>query len=210
MVQHAKMLFLRELYLQSEDPIPEEFVEDELRKRWREKKGEALIQLGISLEEQKESQAEFMTDPILREEARRAVWELRVLEAIADHAGVEASDAELNQLLTDSAAAAQIPEREILAVMERNEALKKGLQKNFRVNQALTILLSKGRIFFDAPPTPADMVNARIGQKRKIEREGSGSAGEAPKADGPRRALPPTKGLGGPSAPPPKEQKRAR
>jgi FKBP-type peptidyl-prolyl cis-trans isomerase (trigger factor) len=206
MVQHAKLLFLRELYHLSEDPIPEEFVEDELRKSWRAKKGEALIQLGVSLDEQKESQAEFMADPVLREEARRAVWELRVLESIADHTGIEASDEQLNQLLSDTAAAAEIPERELMSVLERNEAMRKGLQKNFRINQALTLLLSKGRIFFDAPPTPPELARAKIGQKRKIE----ATATPVSTPDVPRKGSPLAKGLGGGAAPLPVQKRGVR
>ena len=207
MVNHAKLLFLRELYLLSEDPIPDDFVEDELRKRWRERKGEALIQIGMSLDEQKESQNEYLHDPVMREEARRSVWELRVLEAIADFAGIEQNDEQLNGILSDTAVAAAVPDRVIQSVMEKNEALRKGIQKNFRMNQALMLLLSKGRIFFDAPPTPPELVRARIGQKRLAERDAEAAA-PAPTVVGTRGAAPLVKGLGADRTH--KEVKRAR
>jgi hypothetical protein len=155
MVNHAKILMLRELYVACNDSVPEALVEDELTRRWREQVGEALIRQGVSVEEQKASLQRFSSDINTYAEARRSVWEVQVLEAIAALQGLEVDENELARVL------AGLPDEELrrggtAAHLRANPALHKGLIKGLRMHRATMLLLAATRITFDAPPTPAD------------------------------------------------------
>ena len=95
-VDEAKMQLLRDLYVKVgvDDHVPDELVEDELRRRWKQHIGDALALQGITVEEQKKSLADY-SNAAQRSESRRTVWEHRCLEAVADHEGVDATEGDL-------------------------------------------------------------------------------------------------------------------
>src|SRR5690606_39080400 len=100
MVNTARALLLRKLYIASPaDPVDEIAVGEELTQRWRQDIGENLILQGIPVEEQKRSQAEYAADEVLHAEARRCVWEVQVLEAVATVYGIEPDERDLTQAL---------------------------------------------------------------------------------------------------------------
>ena len=151
MVEHAKLLLLRELYVKCmDDAVPDELVDEELTRRWREFQGESLIRQGVSIDEQKKSQQAYADDAMNRSEARRTVWEYRILEAIASHFGIEVSDATLKPVLTGIFG----PDVDLDGLLYKNPGLHKDLMKGLRMRRATDVLLKKAKVYFDAPPTP--------------------------------------------------------
>lgn len=153
MVEHAKLLLLRELYVKCmDDDVPMELVDEELTRRWRETKGEPLIRQGVSIEEQKKSQHDFGADDVNRAEARRTIWEYRILEAIAAHHGIEVTEETLKPVLQSIFG----NEVDLDGLLYKNPGLHKDLLKGLRMRRATDVLLKMSLIYFDAPPTPAD------------------------------------------------------
>ena len=151
MVEHAKLLLLRELYVKCmDDAVPEELVDEELTKRWREFQGEPLIRQGVSIEDQKKSQLAYADDATNRAEARRTIWEFRILEAIAAHHGIEVGENSLKPVLAGIFG----PDVDLDGLLYKNPGLHKDLVKGLRMRRATDVLLQKARVFFDAPPTP--------------------------------------------------------
>jgi trigger factor len=167
MVEHAKLLLLRELYVKCmDDEVPDALVEEELTKRWREQQGESLIRQGVPIDEQKHSQASYAANEINRSEARRTVWEFRILEAIAAHFGIDATDATLKPVLVGIFG----PDVDIDSLLYKNPGLHKDLLKGLRMRRATDVLLKRAKVFFDAPPTPPGqaykpLVNAKARPK---------------------------------------------
>jgi trigger factor len=153
MVEHAKLLLLRELYVKCmDDDVPTDLVDEELTRRWRELKGEPLIRQGVSIDEQKKSQAQYANDPVNRAEARRTIWEYRILESIAAHHGIEVTEQTLKPVLQSIFGS----EVDLDGLLYKNPGLHKDLIKGLRMRRATDVLLKMSKIFFDAPPTPAD------------------------------------------------------
>ncbi len=153
MVEHAKMLLLRELYVRCmDDVVPTELVDEEVTRRWRGFVGEALIRQGVSLEEQQRSRHNYGSDKNLCAEARRTVWEARVCEAVAAHLGVQVNDAELKKSLT----AIFGVDVDLESVLYKNPQLHKDLVKGLRVRRAVDALIGKATVSFDAAPTSPD------------------------------------------------------
>jgi FKBP-type peptidyl-prolyl cis-trans isomerase (trigger factor) len=169
MVEHAKLLLLRELYVKCmDDEVPEALVDEELTKRWREQQGESLIRQGVPIDEQKQSQLTYAANDINRSEARRTIWEYRILEAIAVHFGIEANDATLKSVLVGIFG----PDVDVESLLYKNPGLHKDLLKGLRMRRATDVLLKRAKVFFDAPPTPPGqaykpLVNAK--QRAKDE-----------------------------------------
>ena len=153
MVEHAKLLLLRELYVKCmADEVPEELVEEELTRRWREFQGEPLIRQGVSIEDQKKSQQQYTVDGTNRAESRRTVWEFRILEAIAAHHGIAVSEATLKPVLIGIFGR----EVDLDNLLYRNPGLHKDLVRGLRMRQATDVLLKNAKVYFDAPPTEPD------------------------------------------------------
>ncbi len=156
MVEHAKLLLLRELYTKCmDDDVPSDLVDEELTRRWRETKGEPLIRQGVSIEEQRKSQQEFGADVVNRAEARRTIWEYRILEAIASHHGIEVSEETLKPVLHSIFG----NEIDLDGLLYKNPGLHKDLVKGLRMRRATDVLLKSSQIFFDAPPTPPEQAH---------------------------------------------------
>ena len=154
-VDEAKLSLLRELYIKVgvDDEVPEELVEEELRRRWKQHIGDALALQGVTLEEQKKSLADY-SNPAQRAESRRTVWEHRVLDAVADHQGVEATDGEVHKMVEQLAP--DIRKGDIEQLLYQHAALSKDLVKSLRLHRALIVLMGKAKIAFDGTPKPLD------------------------------------------------------
>lgn len=150
MVEHAKLLLLRELYVKCmDDEVPEPLVEEELTRRWRDFQGESLIRQGVSLEEQRRSQQAYASDPTMRAEARRTIWEYRILEAIAASHGIEVTEQTLKPVLQGIFGT----DVDLDGLLYKNPGLHKELVKGLRMRRATDVLLKNAKVFFDAPPT---------------------------------------------------------
>ncbi len=156
-VDEAKASLLRELYIKVgvTDVVPVELVEEELRKRWKAHIGDAMAMQGVSVEDQKKSLVEFST-PVLRAESRRAVWEQRCLEAVADAFGLEATDEEVHKMI--AGLAPDIRRGDVESVLYQHSALSKEIVKNLRLHRALVMLLGKAKVNFDSTPRANDRV----------------------------------------------------
>jgi FKBP-type peptidyl-prolyl cis-trans isomerase (trigger factor) len=153
MVDHAKFLLLRELYVRCmTDDVPDDLVEEELTRRWRNFVGESYIRQGVSIEEQQKSRDAYAADLNLRAEARRTIWELRVCEAVAAHLSIDPSEADLKRALTQIFGS----DADIDGVLYKNPQLHKELLSGLRIRRAVDAILKQAKVYFDAPPTPAD------------------------------------------------------
>jgi FKBP-type peptidyl-prolyl cis-trans isomerase (trigger factor) len=150
-VDEAKVGLLRQLYIKVgvDDAVPDELVDEELRRRWKAAVGDAMALQGISMDDQKKSLTEFST-PAVRAEARRSVWEGRVLEAIADAHQIEATEGEVQKIITELSP--EIRRGDVEAVLYQHAPLQKEIVKNLRLHRALVMLLGKAKVIFDATP----------------------------------------------------------
>lgn len=150
MVEHARLLLLRELYVRSMgDDVPAALVDEELTRQWRDVQGESQARQGVPIEAQKKSQQAYMQDPTLRGEARRIVWESRTLEAVVAALGIEVGEDELKKTLGAMFGAVDLD-----GILYRNPGLHKDLLRGLRLRRAQDALLKKANVAFDAPPTP--------------------------------------------------------
>lgn len=180
-VDEAKVGLLRQLYIKVgvDEDVPDDLVDEELRKRWKAGIGDAMALQGISMEDQKKSLVEFST-PAMRAEARRTVWEGRCLDAVADAHGIEATDAEVQKIIAELSP--DIRRGDVEAVLYHHAALQKDIVKNLRLNRALLLLLGKAKVSFDSTPPPENRV---ILAPLPTAGSGGGRAGSgAPKAPG--------------------------
>ena len=154
-VDEAKMSLLRELYIKVgvDDDVPDELVDEELRRRWKQHIGDALALQGVTVDEQKKSLADY-SNSAQRAEARRTVWEHRALEAVADAHNVEATDGEVHKMVEQLAP--DIRKGDIEGLLYQHQALSKDLVKSLRLHRALLLLLGKAKIAFDGTPKPID------------------------------------------------------
>jgi FKBP-type peptidyl-prolyl cis-trans isomerase (trigger factor) len=153
MVDHAKFLLLRELYIRCmADEVPDDLVDEELTRRWRGFVGESYIRQGVSLEEQQKSRDGYASDPNLRAEARRTIWELRVCEAVAAHLSIDPSEADLKRALTQIFGG----DADLDGVLYKNPQLHKELLSGLRIRRAVDAILKNAKVLFDAPPTPPE------------------------------------------------------
>lgn len=150
-VDEAKVGLLRQLYIKVgvNDDVPDDLVDEELRKRWKAAIGDAMALQGVSMDDQKKALADFST-PAMRAEARRTVWEGRLLDAVAEAHQIEATDGEVQKLIADLSP--DIRRGDVEAVLYQHAALSKEIVKNLRLHRALLVLLGKAKVVFD--PTP--------------------------------------------------------
>jgi FKBP-type peptidyl-prolyl cis-trans isomerase (trigger factor) len=153
-VDEAKVGLLRKLYIAIgvDDDVPEDLVEEELRRRWKVAMGEAMALQGLSLEDQKRSLVDFST-AAMRAEARRTVWEGRCLEAVADAHHIESTDAEVHTMMADLATDLRRPD--VDAILFDHAALTKDIVRSLRLHRALLVLLGKAKVTFDSTPPSA-------------------------------------------------------
>jgi FKBP-type peptidyl-prolyl cis-trans isomerase (trigger factor) len=156
-VDEAKVGLLRQLYIKIgvDDVVPDELIDEELRRRWKAALGDAMALQGVSMEDQKKSLVDFST-PAMRAEARRSVWEGRCLEAIAEAHGLEATETEVHKIITDLSP--DIRRGDIETILYQHAALSKDIVKNLRLHRALLLLLGKAKVVFDATPPPENRV----------------------------------------------------
>lgn len=175
-VDEAKLSLLRELYIKIgvDDVVPDDLVDEELRIRWKKAIGDALAHQGISVEDQKRSLADYST-AAQRAEARRTVWEARVLEAVADAEGVEATEGEVHKMVEELAP--NIRKGDVEGLLYQHAALSKELVKNLRLHRALTILLGKAKIAFDGTPKPIEKLFVPLPQSAPTSGSSAGSGG---------------------------------
>lgn len=196
-VDEAKMQLLRDLYVKVgvDDHVPDELVEDELRRRWKQHIGDALALQGITVEEQKKSLADY-SNAAQRSESRRTVWEHRCLEAVADHEGVDATEGELHKIVEQLAP--DIRKGDIEALLYQHAALSKDLVTSLRLHRALVVLLGRAKIAFDGTPRPIDKLLTPLpsGPSGSGSGSASGSGGARPAGD--------TTAIRGLKRPPPK------
>ncbi len=183
MIDIAKALFLRALYARCEaDEVPEALVVEELYKRWRAAKGDSLIRQGIALDDQRQSQNAFAADVSERYEARRAVWEMRMLEALAEQAGIHVDDDELLKIIAPAAGAAGVRRIDVEAMLRKNDQVRRGLLRNLKIDRAVAIVLGRGTILFDGPNIAAPFGDAQAGPPKATTSPRRGlSAGAAPR-----------------------------
>ena len=150
-VDEAKVGLLRKLYVAIgvADDVPDDLVDEDLRKRWKAHIGDAMALQGVSMDDQKRSLADFSTTA-MRAEARRSVWEQRCLEAVADAHGIDANESEVHKIITDMTP--DIRRGDVESVLYQHAAISKDIVKNLRLHRALLILLSKAKVVFDASP----------------------------------------------------------
>jgi trigger factor len=153
-VDEAKVGLLRQLYVAIgvNDDVADVLVDEELRRRWKAALGDAMAFQGVTVEDQKKSLADFST-PAMRAEARRAVWEGVVLEALADAHDIKATEGEVHKLITDLSP--DMRRGDVETVLYQQSALSKEIVKNLRLHRALLLLLAKATVNFDAT-TPSD------------------------------------------------------
>lgn len=194
-VDEAKVGLLRKLYVAIgvADDVPDDLVDEDLRKRWKAHIGDAMALQGVSMDDQKRSLADFSTTA-MRAEARRSVWEQRCLEAVADAHGIEASESEVHQIITDMTP--DIRRGDVESVLYQHAAISKDIVKNLRLHRALLILLGKAKVVFDATPQ-AD--NRIVLQPLPISGSGGGAGSGSVKPPGDMTAArglkrPPTRG----------------
>ncbi len=153
-VDEAKVGLLRQLYIAVgvSDDVNEELVDEELRRRWKAALGDAMALQGVSVDDQKKSLADFST-ATMRAEARRAVWEGLVLEAIAEAHDIKATEGEVHKLIAELSP--DMRRGDVEGVLYKQSALSKEIVKNLRLHRALLLLLAKATVNFDAT-TPSD------------------------------------------------------
>jgi len=156
-VDEAKVGLLRQLYVSIgvDDDVPNELIEDELRKRWKAHIGDAMALQGVSMDDQKKSLADFSTTT-MRAESRRTIWEQRVLEAVAEAHAIEATEAEVHKMIAELAP--DIRRGDIEGVLYQQASLSKDIVKNLRLHRALLVLLGKAKVRFDAGPASSSRV----------------------------------------------------
>ncbi len=172
-VDEAKVTVLRELYIAvgASDDVPEELVEEELRNRWKNALGDSMAYLGVPVEDQKRSLAEYCT-PAMRAEARRVVWELRVLDAIADAEGIDANEGEVHKMVEELAP--NIRKGDIEQILYQHAQLSRELVKNLRQHRALVMLMGKAKIAFDGKPKTIDQLLTPLPSSSSGSAAGSG------------------------------------
>jgi|GEM_PF-1454015 len=179
-VDEAKVGLLRSLYVAIgvNDAVPDDLVDEELRKRWKAHIGDAMALQGVAMDDQKKSLAEFSTAH-MRAESRRTVWEQRCLEAVADAHGLEATESEVHKIITELSP--DIRRGDVESVLYQHAAISKDIVKNLRLHRALLILLAKATVTFDATPVPENRI---ILQPLPIAGSGSSAGSGAPKTSG--------------------------
>jgi FKBP-type peptidyl-prolyl cis-trans isomerase (trigger factor) len=179
-VDEAKVGLLRSLYVAIgvNDAVPDDLVDEELRKRWKAHIGDAMALQGVAMDDQKKSLAEFSTAH-MRAESRRTVWEQRCLEAVADAHGLEATESEVHKIITELSP--DIRRGDVESVLYQHAAISKDIVKNLRLHRALLILLAKVTVTFDATPVAENRI---ILQPLPIAGSGSSAGSGAPKASG--------------------------
>lgn len=156
MVQHARTLLLRELYqLCMKDDVPQTLVDEEVARRWMAFIGDALIRQGVPVEEQQRSRQQFAEEAVVSE-ARRAVWEMRMCDAIASTCGLTATDAEIKSTVGHVLGS----EVDIEKLFYSQPRLQKDLVRALRLGKAADLLLKTAKVHFDAPATTSAEVAA--------------------------------------------------
>jgi FKBP-type peptidyl-prolyl cis-trans isomerase (trigger factor) len=179
-VDEAKATLLRRLYIEVgvTDTVPDELVEEDLRRRWKGHIGDALALQGVSVDDQKRSLAEFST-PLMRAEARRSVWEQRCLEAVADAFSLQATEEEVHKIITELSS--DMRRSDVESVLYQQAALSKEIVKSYRLHRALVLLLGKAKVHFDSTPRANDRVILA-----PLPTVGSGSGGTSTSGGGAR------------------------
>lgn len=80
----AENLVLAELVARAKVQVPKALLEDEIRRRWAEVEGQALVEKGFDVEEQNEALKAWLDDPATRAECERRIAAGLVLRAIAE------------------------------------------------------------------------------------------------------------------------------
>jgi trigger factor len=82
LVTTAHEMMLDEVYMRGGTTVPDGVIDAALNALWRQQEGDALAQQSVELDEQREARERFASDPNLRDEMRRKIFERALLDKV--------------------------------------------------------------------------------------------------------------------------------
>ena len=149
MVSEAKERLLDAIYERSNVQIPDSVIDAYLQREWRDGEGANYARAGVDLEAQKGGMEVFLRDENERARVARDIWQVHLLDRVADEAGIEVDEAELVAVMTKAASASGLRGTDVRAALGRApKAHMDELLARLRRDRALDTIIERSEIQF--------------------------------------------------------------
>lgn len=130
-------------------PVPEEFIDEEIRRRWLDREGPFLSRREFPVAEQQEALEGWLNDAGLRTEARKNLQIALALRAIAIRDGLEVDPNEIDSFVNEVAESLDIPAHELKASLKHDDTARDQIVSHYIHLKAVNHVLSQATIRFE-------------------------------------------------------------
>lgn len=130
-------------------PVPDELIDEEIRRRWLEREGPFLSRREFPVAEQQEALEGWLNEPGLRAETQKNLQISLALRAIAQRDGLEIDPKEIDAFVDDLAESLDVSAYELKASLKSDDASRDRIVSQYIHLKAVNHVLSHATIQFE-------------------------------------------------------------
>ncbi len=147
-------LVLDALVERSEVQVPQALIDEEVRRRWGQLEGKALVERGFDSTEQQEALDSWLTDPLTRTDAERRLKIALVLKAITERDKLQLTPEKLEELATISAEPFGLSADEVKKGLRESKQLTAQMAQTAWHLLAVEYVMSQASITYEGASQP--------------------------------------------------------
>lgn len=149
LVVEGQNLVLDAVAARGEVTVPEKLIDEEIRRRWGQLEGKALIARGFDATEQREAMQSWLDDPLTRADAGRRLKIGLVLKAIAEKEKLQLTPKKLEEIAKAAGESFGLKPAEVAAGLRESPALTAQMAQTAWHLLAVEHVMSKATVKFE-------------------------------------------------------------
>jgi len=146
---HARDMVLDEVARRAPVELPPALVDEELRRRWVQAEGQAMVEHQFDVDEQREALQGWLTDPTTRADAERRLHIGIVLKAVTEAEKLQLTPEKLEQLVRDHTAPFGLTAEDVHAALRESPETTKRLTELAWYLLAVEYVMNKAKVTFE-------------------------------------------------------------
>lgn len=146
---HARDMVLDEVARRAPVELPPALVDEELRRRWVQAEGQAMVEHQFDVDEQREALQGWLTDPTTRADAERRLHIGIVLKAVTEAEKLQLTPEKLEQLVRDHTAPFGLTAEDVHAALRESPETTKRLTELAWYLLAVEHVMNKAKVTFE-------------------------------------------------------------
>ena len=139
-------LVLEEVRSRTAVRVPEEWIEEEIRQRWRESEGAFLAEMDLPRSEQEEALTGWLDDPGMREQTERRLAVAMILRKIAEREGIAVEISGMEGFLEGVAESLGTDLREVTRALKEDPGALQRVVDDYMHLQAIEVVMGAVQI----------------------------------------------------------------